>query len=116
MVKSSAEYRVEKYLTKREGMTENYQKMVLREKIRIANLGARASVDEKVATILTSYDITGPDRIKYHNFARKIEKLQREGVLTNTALRAERAKYEALGCDPKVLDDIVKAITGTEIV
>jgi len=113
MVKASSQERVEKYDTKREKtMPVGYEAMVKTRKPRVEKLGARAEVDSKIAGILTNHNVTGSDRIKYHNFARWIEKRHREGTLTSDAVEAAKAKYERLDCDPAVLDEIVKTITG----
>ena len=113
MVKASSQERIEKYDTKREKtMPVGYEAMVKTRKPRVEKLGARAEVDSKVGGILTSHNVTGVKRIDYHNFARWIEKRHREGTLTSDAVEAEMAKYERLGCDPAILDEIVKTLTG----
>ncbi len=115
MPKSSARRRMELYDIKRKGsMLKAYNDIVTRDTLNISAIGDRAKFDEMIAGILTKHDVPGSDRIKYHNFARRIEKLKRTGVLTPSSLDAEKAKYTRLGCDPAILDEIVKSITGAE--
>jgi len=112
MVKSSSQDRIEAYEDKRESMAKNYAKRVVEKRPKLERLGARAEVDSKVASILTANNITATDRIKYHNFARAIEKRVREGTLTSDFIEAEKAKFIALGCEESVLDQIVEALRG----
>jgi hypothetical protein len=115
MPKASAKKRIETYDIKRKGsMIQAYKDMVSRPTIDLAALGDRAKFDEMIAGILNKHDITGNDRIKYYNFARRIEKLKRTMNLTPTAIEAEKARFTRLGCDATVLDEIVKTITGAE--
>jgi len=113
MVRVSSQERIDKYDKKRQKtMPVGYETMVKDRKPDLEALGKRAEVDSKVGGILTQHGIPGNDRIKYHNFARTIERRHREGTLVPDVLNAELAKYEALGCDRAVLDEIVRTITG----
>jgi len=115
MPKVPSSKRIEKYEVKRKiSMPSAYQAMVTREKIDLTPLGERAKIDEVVAGILNKFGIPGTDRIKYHNFARKIDKLKRENALVPASVEAEMAKYERLGCDRTVLEEIISSLTGTE--
>ena len=113
MVRVGAQERIEKYDYKREeGMIIDYERAVKKRKPRLERLGARAELDAKIGAILTNHGIGGTDRIDYLNFARYIEKRHREGTLVPDVLEAEKAKYERKDCDPAILDEIVRAITG----
>ena len=113
MVKVTSQERIEKYDTKRtKTMPVGYEAMVKDRKPRLEKMGARAEIDSKVGGILTSHNISGTDRIKYHNFARTIERRHREGTLTSDIVEAEMSKYERLDCDRAVLEEIVRTITG----
>lgn len=112
MVKSSSK-RITKYDTKRTiTMPVAFEAMVKNRRPDLESLGARAEIDEKVAGILTKNNISGSDRIKYHNFGRYIEKRVREKTLTQSVVESAKAKYVALGCDEAVLDEIIATLTG----
>ena len=114
MVRKTGEERRIKYDIKRKtSMPVAYEKMVKDREPDLEAMVKRAEIDSKVAGILTAHDITGSDRIKYHNFAREVDKAIREGTLTETKLASLFAKYTALGCDDAILDEIVKALQGT---
>lgn len=112
MVRPSSD-RIEAYNTKRVvSMPLAYEAMVKGRVPKTDKIGYRAQVDEKVASILTKNNVSGNDRIKYHNFARYIEKRIREGTLTTTVVEASKSKYIALGCEDAILDEIISALTG----
>jgi len=113
MVRVGSQERIERYETKRQKtMPVGYEAMVKDRKPRVEKLGARAEIDAKIGGLLTQRGVTGNDRVKYHNFARWIEKRHREGTLTSDAVEAEMAKYERLDCDRAILEEIVRTITG----
>ena len=115
MVKVPSSKRILKYEVKRKvSMPRAYESMITNEKLDLTPLGERAKIDEAVSGILNRHGIPGNDRIKYHNFARRIERLKRTGVLVPASLEAEMAKYERLGCERTILEEIVKSITGAE--
>lgn len=115
MPRSDAGLRRERYEIKRKvSMVPAYENMVKVRQPRVERLAGRAELDTTVAGILNNHGIPANDRIKYHNFARKIEKLKRTGTLVDAVVQGTFAYFEAIGCDRAVLEDIFRSITGGE--
>lgn len=113
MPKAGSKERIEKYEIKRTTtMPVAYEKMVKERKPAVEKLGARAEIDEKVSGILNAHGVPGNFRIPYHNFARIIDRHLRNKTLVPKTVEAEMAKFEALGCDRTILEEIVKTLTG----
>jgi len=77
--------------------------------------GILATIETVVAPILDDNGIVGPDRAKYLGFAKKIWRAaQRHGdVALEKLVDGIKAYYTSMGCDSKILDQIVSAITGS---
>ena len=74
-----------------------------------------ASVDDLVRPILDKYGVTGPDRVKYLGFAKKL--LRHVGRAKGDAAIAMAQGIKAfyvtgMKADPTILDEIIQVIAG----
>jgi hypothetical protein len=72
---------------------------------------ALAEIDAKVGAILDDEGITGTDRIKYKNYARKLWAIGRKyGFIKSSKLNALREEFRSDGANERILRRIEQAL------